>query len=42
MVAPDAIDPNLRDKVDRRITNNNETILKSTGALSEVPSLYRL
>ncbi len=37
LVAPEAIAPNLRDKVDRRITNNNETILKIDCALSELP-----
>jgi beta-carotene ketolase (CrtO type) len=31
----DAADPNLRDRVDRRIINNNETILKVDCALSE-------
>ncbi|MGF1590308.1 MAG: beta-carotene ketolase CrtO [Pleurocapsa sp.] len=37
LVAPEAIATNLRDKVDRRITNNNETILKIDCALSELP-----
>ncbi|MBE9043195.1 NAD(P)/FAD-dependent oxidoreductase [Pleurocapsales cyanobacterium LEGE 10410] len=37
LVAPDAVEPNLREKVDRRITNNNETILKIDCALSEPP-----
>ena len=37
LVAPDAVNPNLREKVDRRITNNNETILKIDCALSEPP-----
>ena len=37
LVDPGAVDPNLRDKVDRRITNNNETILKIDCALSEPP-----
>ncbi|MCC0177698.1 NAD(P)/FAD-dependent oxidoreductase [Waterburya agarophytonicola K14] len=37
LVAEDAINPNLREKVDRRITNNNETILKIDCALSEAP-----
>ena len=37
LVDPSAIDPSLRDKVDRRITNNNETILKIDCALSEPP-----
>lgn len=37
LVASDAVDHDLREKVDRRITNNNETILKIDCALSEVP-----
>lgn len=37
LVASDAVEPGLREKVDRRITNNNETILKIDCALSEVP-----
>lgn len=37
LVAPDAVNPDLREKVDRRITNNNETILKIDCALSEAP-----
>ena len=37
LVDPQAVDPTLRDKVDRRITNNNETILKIDCALSEPP-----
>jgi beta-carotene ketolase (CrtO type) len=38
LVSPDAVAPDLREKVDRRITNNNETILKIDCALSEAPS----
>ncbi|NEQ22633.1 MAG: NAD(P)/FAD-dependent oxidoreductase, partial [Microcoleus sp. SIO2G3] len=34
-------DPNLRDRVERRIVNNNETILKIDCALSEVPRFER-
>jgi beta-carotene ketolase (CrtO type) len=40
LVAPDEIgaaDPKLRDRLDRRIVNNNETILKIDCALSEAP-----
>ena len=33
----DSADPNLRDRVERRIVNNNETILKIDCALSEIP-----
>ncbi|HHP7245299.1 MAG TPA: beta-carotene ketolase CrtO [Elainellaceae cyanobacterium] len=33
----DAADPNLRDRLDRLIVNNNETILKIDCALSEAP-----
>ncbi|MGC1308242.1 MAG: beta-carotene ketolase CrtO [Phormidesmis sp.] len=32
-----AADPNLRERVERRIVNNNETILKIDCALSEIP-----
>ena len=35
--ASDAADPNLRERLDRRIVNNNETILKIDCALSEAP-----
>ena len=37
LVAEENVDPNLREKVDRRLTNNNETILKIDCALSEAP-----
>jgi beta-carotene ketolase (CrtO type) len=37
LVSPNVIAPDLREKIDRRITNNNETILKIDCALSEVP-----
>ena len=40
MVDPAALhaaDPNLRERVERRIVNNNETILKIDCALSEIP-----
>jgi beta-carotene ketolase (CrtO type) len=37
LVSPDAVPSDLREKVDRRITNNNETILKIDCALSEAP-----
>jgi len=37
LVEPEAIKAELREKIDRRITNNNETILKIDCALSEVP-----
>jgi beta-carotene ketolase (CrtO type) len=33
----DSRDPNLRERVDRRIVNNNESILKLDCALSEMP-----
>ncbi|HEY9663255.1 MAG TPA: NAD(P)/FAD-dependent oxidoreductase [Allocoleopsis sp.] len=33
----DAADPDLRERLDRRIVNNNETILKIDCALSEAP-----
>lgn len=33
----DAADPELRDRVNRRIVNNNESILKIDCALSEIP-----
>lgn len=33
----DSSDPNLRERVDRRIVNNNESILKLDCALSEMP-----
>lgn len=36
------VKPELRDKVDRRITNNNETILKIDCALSEAPRFTAL
>lgn len=36
-----AADPNLRERVERRIVNNNETILKIDCALSEVPRFER-
>ena len=39
--ASDAADPNLRDRLDRRIVNNNETILKIDCALSEAPRFER-
>ena len=35
--ASQAVDPNLRERLDRRIVNNNETILKIDCALSEAP-----
>ena len=35
--ASNAADPNLRERLDRRIVNNNETILKIDCALSEAP-----
>jgi beta-carotene ketolase (CrtO type) len=35
--ASDAADPKLRERLDRRIVNNNETILKIDCALSEAP-----
>jgi beta-carotene ketolase (CrtO type) len=34
-------DPNLRERLERRIVNNNETILKIDCALSEVPRFER-
>jgi beta-carotene ketolase (CrtO type) len=37
LVEPEAIDSKLRNRVERRIVNNNETILKIDCALSEVP-----
>ncbi|MGK7953086.1 MAG: beta-carotene ketolase CrtO [Xenococcaceae cyanobacterium] len=37
LIEPDAIEPQLRNRVERRIVNNNETILKIDCALSEVP-----
>ncbi len=37
LVPPEAIATDLRDKIERRITNNNETILKIDCALSELP-----
>ncbi|BAZ45782.1 FAD dependent oxidoreductase [Chondrocystis sp. NIES-4102] len=37
LVSPDVVASDLREKVDRRITNNNETILKIDCALSEPP-----
>ena len=37
LVPSDAVAPDLRDKVDRRLANNNETILKIDCALSEPP-----
>ncbi len=37
LMAENDLDSNLRDKVDRRLTNNNETILKIDCALSEAP-----
>ena len=42
LVPPEAVKPDLREKVDRRITNNNETILKIDCALSEVPQFTAL
>ena len=42
LITPDVIKPELREKVDRRITNNNETILKIDCALSEVPRFTAL
>ena len=36
-----AADPNLRERLDRRIVNNNETILKIDCALSEAPRFER-
>ena len=39
--ASDAAAPNLRDRLDRRIVNNNETILKIDCALSEAPRFER-
>ncbi len=37
LVEPGAIDSQLKDRVERRIVNNNETILKIDCALSEIP-----
>ena len=42
MIDPKAVKPELREKVDRRITNNNETILKIDCALSEAPRFTAL
>ena len=39
--ASHAADPNLRERLDRRIVNNNETILKIDCALSEAPRFER-
>jgi beta-carotene ketolase (CrtO type) len=39
--ASNAADPELRDRLDRRIVNNNETILKIDCALSEAPKFER-
>jgi beta-carotene ketolase (CrtO type) len=39
--ASNAADPNLRERLDRRIVNNNETILKIDCALSEAPRFER-
>ena len=39
--ASNAADPELRDRLDRRIVNNNETILKIDCALSEAPRFER-
>lgn len=39
--ASDAADPHLRERLDRRIVNNNETILKIDCALSEAPRFER-
>lgn len=39
--AIDAADPQLRERVERRLTNNNETILKIDCALSELPRFER-
>lgn len=37
----DGADPNLRERLERRIVNNNETILKIDCALSEAPRFER-
>ena len=37
LVDENDVNPDLREKVDRRLTNNNETILKIDCALSEAP-----
>jgi beta-carotene ketolase (CrtO type) len=37
----DAVDPDLRERLERRIVNNNETILKIDLALEEVPRFER-
>lgn len=37
LIPEDGVNPDLRAKVDRRLVNNNETILKIDCALSEVP-----
>ena len=42
LVAADAVPSKLREKVDRRTVNNNETILKIDCALSEVPDFTAL
>jgi beta-carotene ketolase (CrtO type) len=39
--ASNAADPNLRERLDRRIVNNNETILKIDCALAEAPRFER-
>lgn len=39
--ASDAADPNLRERLDRRIVNNNETILKIDCALAKAPRFER-
>ncbi len=39
--ASNVADPNLRERLDRRIVNNNETILKIDCALSEAPRFER-
>ena len=39
--ASNAANPNLRERLDRRIVNNNETILKIDCALSEAPRFER-
>lgn len=39
--ASEAADPNLRERLERRIVNNNETILKIDCALSEAPRFER-
>lgn len=37
----DSADPNLRERLERRVVNNNETILKIDCALSEAPKFER-